>query len=151
MEQDFTVALIKPFPNSKDRAGRENLVIRLPQLNPPELSEENLKKRRVENCNYYVVKAIITADPILNSDECIVVLIYLGLRQMAFIRPSKDTTWTYLRTKGYGIIDIIQWEDGKVYAVGTHGNLLTFDITSESNSVVKSLEFWSQEISCGEF
>ncbi|PRQ41706.1 hypothetical protein RchiOBHm_Chr3g0449701 [Rosa chinensis] len=125
------VTLINPFPKSKDRAGRENLVIRLPQLNPPELSIEHLKRDKwVKDCNYYVVKAIITADPILNANECIVVLIYLERSQMAFIRPGNDTTWTYLPTKMDRIVDVIQREDDKFYAIWARA-LRTFSITSE--------------------
>ncbi|XP_004304790.1 PREDICTED: uncharacterized protein LOC101299793 [Fragaria vesca subsp. vesca] len=98
----------------------------------------------VEDCEYYVLKATITSNPIINANECVVFVIYMEQNQMAFIGFSKDTTWTYIRTENESIADFIHCRgdpEDKVYALGSHGNLLTFNInTSDFNSDVNSLE-----------
>ncbi|GMN43364.1 hypothetical protein TIFTF001_012567 [Ficus carica] len=36
----------------------------------------------------------MTADPLANPDDCILVVLYGSYREMALIRPAKDTAWT---------------------------------------------------------
>lgn len=134
VEENFTVTLINPFPGREER---EKFVIRLPQLNPPEQNREVREEYWVEDCDYYVSKATITADPILNANDCIVVVIYADKCYMSFIRPGKDTTWTYMDTACHAI-DVFQREGGKFYALKLYGSLVTFNITSESYSDVKN-------------
>lgn len=138
VEENFAVTLINPLSKSKGMGERENLVIRLPQLNPPELSVRDIGREEwVEDCEYYVIKATITADPIMNANDCIVFVMYAPHCRTAFIRIGKDTTWTYIEKPCTGIVDVLQREGGKFYAVQRHGSLITFNITSESYSDVK--------------
>ncbi|KAK9920784.1 hypothetical protein M0R45_029330 [Rubus argutus] len=79
VEKDFTVTLINPFSMPKGRGERENLAICLPQLDPPpDYSREELEEFWAEDCEYFVLKATITADPILNASDCNVCYTILG-------------------------------------------------------------------------
>ncbi|GMN56658.1 hypothetical protein TIFTF001_025773 [Ficus carica] len=66
VEDNFSVTLYKPFSMANDGScSNTDLRIRLPSLFPPPCPEE---------WDYHVFKAIITADPIENPTDCIVVI-----------------------------------------------------------------------------
>lgn len=94
MDENLAVTLINPFLRVKGRREKENSIIRLPSLTPPlTVMERNFWG---ENYERFVYKATITADPISNANDCIVVVMYEDLCRLAFIRINKDTTWTYI-------------------------------------------------------
>lgn len=55
---------------------------------------------------------------------------------MAFIRLSKDTTWTYVDTGVKTNQDVLCIEN-KIYAVDCRSKLFSFDITTQSQSDLK--------------
>lgn len=131
MDENLVVTLINPFLRVKGRREQENSIIRLPSLTHP----LTVRGRDFWGKNYkrFVYKATITADPILNADDCIVVVIYEELCRLAFIRISKDTTWTYIGEK-YRLFEEVAYVDGEFYAVDHWSQLLYFEITSQLNS-----------------
>lgn len=76
MDDNLRVTLINPFSRVKGRGAQEKSIIRLPALNLP--------KRNIPS-GYHVDRASISADPITNAKDCIVVVIYEDLCQLAFI------------------------------------------------------------------
>nr|XP_004309702.2 PREDICTED: putative F-box protein At5g55150 [Fragaria vesca subsp. vesca] len=91
-----------------------------------------LDMQRVERRDYYVHKATISADPILNPNECVVVVIYENLFRMAFMR-LKDKTWTYKDDTWTAVEEVVNVED-KFYAVNNYSQLLSFEITRFSGT-----------------
>ncbi|KAI5347007.1 hypothetical protein L3X38_014886 [Prunus dulcis] len=71
------------------RKKRKESFINLPPLDKGNLCDEGTIAE-------FVVKATISADPILDANNCVVVVIYEGSCKLAFIRLNKDTTWTYV-------------------------------------------------------
>ncbi|KAK9946140.1 hypothetical protein M0R45_011617 [Rubus argutus] len=138
IEKNFVVTLINPFFRIKGRRKKENSIICLPPLTPPLKPRDKRRwSRRSEN---YGVKVTMTADPILNASDCIVVMIYEELCQMAFIRLSKDSTWTYIDTsvdKRWRLVEEVTYFQDRFYAVDHWRRLISFDITAHSNSDVK--------------
>ncbi|KAK9945429.1 hypothetical protein M0R45_010946 [Rubus argutus] len=136
VDKNFAVTLINPFLRVKGRTKKENSIIRLPPMRPPpNIDDQRLRWSR--QCEHYVFKATMSADPILNAEDCIVVVIYLELCKMAFIRLRKDTTWTYIDMsvdrQGTLIHEVARVED-KFYVVDYFNRLLSFGVTGESNS-----------------
>ncbi|ONI25094.1 hypothetical protein PRUPE_2G280300 [Prunus persica] len=90
-DDNFVVTLINPSFRVKGRKKKKNSIIRLPPLNPP---GEYHKGACAKHCEYFVYKAAISADPISNANDCIVVVIYNPWCELAFIRLG-DNKWTY--------------------------------------------------------
>ena len=91
MNEDFSVTLYKPYSTLQ-----ENATIHLPCLFPPDIEDyepENFQEL-IDDCGYHIFKATITADPLTNPNDCMVVVIFSEFRELAFIRPTKDKTWT---------------------------------------------------------
>lgn len=127
VEQNFAVTLQNPFYRVKEREEQESSIIRLPPLSPPDWYS-------FKRCDYFVHKATISADPILNANKCIVVVIYEDRCQLAFI-GLKDTRWTYVDERWHAIEEVVRVEDN-FYAVNNWSQLLRFDITRLSSSDV---------------
>lgn len=62
---------------------------------------------------------------------------YEGVRWLAFIRISKDTTWTYTDERYIEPFQEAIHVEDKFYAASTRGKPLSFDITPEFQSDVK--------------
>ncbi|PRQ60002.1 putative F-box domain-containing protein [Rosa chinensis] len=125
VENDFTVTLINPFFRVRGRVEKENSIIHLPPLRL--IKEIDMSRVRHER---YVYKATISADPVLNANECIVVVITQPGYQLAFIRLGKDRAWSYIdgRARGRGFDEVI-FLGGKFYGVRNNGRLLSLEIT----------------------
>ncbi|XP_004292816.1 PREDICTED: uncharacterized protein LOC101290729 [Fragaria vesca subsp. vesca] len=130
------VRLINPFFRVRGRKKKENSIIYLPPL--------DIIRRLGGNAwgNYQVYKAIISADPILNADDCIVMVMYRPAFRLAFINLSKDMRWTYVdesaitcQRRNYNQ-EVAQLEDG-FYAVKTSNQLLSIDTHAQYPSNVK--------------
>ncbi|XP_062022672.1 F-box protein SKIP23-like [Rosa rugosa] len=138
VEKNFAITLINPFLRVKGRRKKENSIIRLPSMRLPPSNSE--RRRWSRQCNHYVFKATMSADPIADAEDCIVVVIYREFCQMAFIRLGKATTWTYIDTGvdrlGTLIQEVTNVED-KFYAVDQKFRLLSFGVTAESNPNVE--------------
>lgn len=132
VEKDFTVSLINPFFRYKGTRMKENSIIRLPPINPPNFN----KPKWAKISDHFVFKASISTDPILNSADCIVAVTYEGFRRLAFIRLGKERTWIYADGRHTLIEEVVFVED-KCYAVDNWSRLLSFDVTTRSNPNVK--------------
>jgi hypothetical protein len=137
-DKNFGVTLVNPFFRVRGRREKENSIIRLPPLTPP--GWKKWFRGRTED---FVTKATMSGDPILNPNNCIVVVIYLEKCLLAFIKPGKDTIWTYVDAsvdntdRGCRLIEEVAYLEGKFYAVNHWSELLSFDVTAESYSNVK--------------
>ncbi|XP_024164863.1 putative F-box protein At5g55150 [Rosa chinensis] len=127
MDENFVVTLINPLSKVKGRKAKENSVIGLPALNPPK--DDRARAQWSRQCDLYVFKATMSADPISNVKDCIVLVIYEGSCQMAFIRLDKDTTWTYIHAGIRNVEDVVYFED-KFYAVDDLNQLWYFSVTT---------------------
>ncbi|XP_004309192.1 PREDICTED: putative F-box protein At2g33200-like [Fragaria vesca subsp. vesca] len=139
MDDNFGVNLINPFLRMKGRKPKENSIIHLPSLTPPPTAS----RRAFWRTKYerFVYKAIITADPIINPDDCIVVVIYVERCRLAFIRLNKDISWTYM-AEDYKTIEEVAYVDRKFYAVDNRSKVLCFDIVSQFNSKYRKDFTW---------
>ncbi|XP_068316368.1 F-box/kelch-repeat protein At1g57790-like [Pyrus communis] len=129
VDKNRLVSLINPFFSNDEKK-----IIHLPPLSPPSLI-------RLRRENYFVYKATISADPILNADNCIVTVVYEGICQLAFLRLNKDSQWTYILEKvdrGWWrtVEEVVQFED-RFYAVDLYGKVFSFDVTTPSVAPVK--------------
>ncbi|XP_021800264.1 uncharacterized protein LOC110744588 isoform X1 [Prunus avium] len=135
-EENFAITLLDPLSRTKGKEEKENSIIRLPPLISPPDDEGGALKFFTKHYEYYVKKATLTADPILNANECLVVVIFGYFSNMAFLRLSKDTTWTYLDKEVKGICEVVCIEN-KFYVVDHWSRIFTFDITTQSYSDIK--------------
>ncbi|XP_034203893.1 putative F-box protein At5g55150 [Prunus dulcis] len=110
-DDNFVVTLINPSFWVKRRQMKKNSIIRLPPLNPP---DECHRDACAKHCEYFVYKAAISADPISNANDCIVVVIYGPSYELAFIRLG-DSKWTYFDGSCYIFEDIAQIGDKNLY------------------------------------
>lgn len=125
MNMNLVVTLINSFYRVKGKKKREDSIINLPPLDH---NYGNFLHEQVIAA--FVIKATISADPILNPNNCIVVVTYEGRGKLAFIRLNKDTTWTYVDESLSLIQDVVHVED-KFYVVEEGATLFSFDITSQ--------------------
>lgn len=132
VEENFSITLLNPF--SRVIGMEENSIIHLPPLEGPKLGREPWAKQ----CDYFVYKTTISADPILNAEDCIVVVIYEEQCRLAFIRLSKDKAWTYIDNSP-GLVQEVLYFGDRYYAVDYWNHLFSFDITTHSNSDVKRI------------
>lgn len=133
VEENFSVTLLNPFCRVKARERQENSIIRLPPLKPP--AKDRGLEAWIKRCNYFVHKTMISEDPILNADNCIVVVIYVERLQLAFIRPGKDTTWKYVDERWGENEEVVHVKDS-FYAINNRSQLLSFKIARDSSSDV---------------
>ncbi|KAK9928460.1 hypothetical protein M0R45_025594 [Rubus argutus] len=139
VEKNFAITLINPFLRVKGQRKNENSIIRLPpmRLHP---NGNSYKRRWSRQCDHYVFKATMSADPILDAKDCIIVVTYVELCQMAFIRLGKDTTWTYIDTgvdKLGNLIQEVTHVEDKFYAVDHWNRLLSFGVAAQLNSDIE--------------
>ncbi|KAL6224955.1 hypothetical protein ACLB2K_003809 [Fragaria x ananassa] len=134
-EKNLGVTLVNPFLRIKGRKNKENSIICLPPLTPP-----GWEKWYV-NCEEYVCKDTISADPISNTNDCIVTVIHLAL-----IRLGKDTTWTYVDQSvdnaldediGCQMIEEVVNVGNTFYVVNYYREVLCYDVSTRTYSDVK--------------
>ncbi|GMN44535.1 hypothetical protein TIFTF001_013725 [Ficus carica] len=119
VQSDFVVTLYKPFSMVEGGGDVDtNATIHLPPLFPPD---------HAESYEYYVFKAIITADPITNPDQCVIVVIFSEFCKMAYFRLTKDVTWTGIEHVGWPIDEVLYCYD-QFYALNCQGDLVSFRI-----------------------
>ncbi|XP_050373231.1 probable F-box protein At1g44080 [Argentina anserina] len=123
MDENFVVTLINPFSRVKGRE-KENSVIYLPPLIPPEGSEAQWSAE----CDSYIFKATISADPILSVNDCIVMIIYDDLYKLAFIRLG-DTTWSYTNVRTH--FEEAVHVENNICVVDYWSKLHSIDVTSQ--------------------
>ncbi|KAL3830030.1 hypothetical protein ACJIZ3_018832 [Penstemon smallii] len=80
-----------------------------------------------------VVKVILSDNPCLNPDNYIVAAIVYGFYTMAFIRPGKDDSWTYLNQEILFLDDILFYK-GKLYAVDYKDRLIKINDLDKDSS-----------------
>ncbi|KAM5566276.1 F-box protein [Rosa sericea] len=142
VEKNYAVTLVNPFFRLKGRRKKENSIIRLPPMPAP--LERDMWKEWSRTCEYYAFRSTLSADPILNAEDCVLVIIYGEYSQMAFIRPRRDKTWTFIDKKWTIIQEVLYFGD-RFYALDHWSNLLSFEVSAESNSNVRKLVHYSSK------
>ncbi|PON73189.1 F-box protein [Parasponia andersonii] len=132
--KNYAVTLYKPFMEN-----RGGIAIHLPPLFPPiDVLEEN-----DEYLEYYIFKfTIFTPDPIANSNDLVIVVIFGVSRQLAYIRPNKDITWTGVLGNVPGKIafdDVLYYKDQFYTLTYVRGQLASFNITDSFESNLKAV------------
>ncbi|CAJ2630596.1 unnamed protein product [Trifolium pratense] len=87
-----------------------------------------------------VNKVTLSADPIANPDDCLVVAIYDGGGgNLAFIRRGQ-TVWTYVDTSKSSFIDVIFYK-GMLFALNIRDKIVSFDIhcLNDSSDKVRTI------------
>ena len=133
--KDYTVTLHRPcFISKEDHISDANTSIHLPQLFPEVFQdlEEDPQEEEVEEdftygYDYHVFKTLITADPLKNPNDCIIVVKYGTFYELACMRYGKDTTWTKIRgERGCGFEDVVHYKN-QLYAMDFKSRLWSFD------------------------
>ncbi|KAF4399028.1 hypothetical protein G4B88_023622 [Cannabis sativa] len=124
VNRDFTVTLYKPYSTDHDSA-----IINLPCLFPPEVEDgdlEGLEDMR-EYCDQHIYKATITADPLINPNDYMVVVIYLYCWKIATISPGRDNIWRKIDPNEEIFSDIL-FNSNKFYFLNhNHDTLSSYD------------------------
>ncbi|EXC57185.1 hypothetical protein L484_000735 [Morus notabilis] len=144
VNKDWTVTLYKPYSMVKGGNNIDTNIL-LPCLFPPDLEgffDPDGIIDYAEVYDYHIEKALLTADPLTNPNECMIVVIFGEMQELAIFRIAKDTTWT--KINGYDhdnkqimleIKDICH-HNNQIYAVDVHGVLRSFDVTNPCNPTV---------------
>ncbi|PON66015.1 hypothetical protein PanWU01x14_112420 [Parasponia andersonii] len=151
VNEDFTITIYKPFPLAKEKS-----TIHLPCLFPPKAEdsedeeeeeedvseeeeeeeededEEDVMSNIGETYDGHVYKALITTDPLANPNDCMVIVIFGEFRDLAYIRPAKDTKWTRINVK-WPLYDILLYKDHALYAIDNQRQLECIDISDPCN------------------
>ncbi|XP_068329875.1 putative F-box protein At4g17565 [Pyrus communis] len=124
---------IPPLNTFDGRQKRADSIIDLPPLACP----DNMSPRRK---TIFVNKATLSADPILEADKCIVMVIHEREgNNLAFFRLTKDTSWTYVVDETLRSLQDVVHVGNKFYVVKEMGTLFSFDITSDQSISDKQL------------
>nr|XP_011470415.1 PREDICTED: F-box protein At2g26160-like [Fragaria vesca subsp. vesca] len=131
-KNNYAITLVNPFFRVRGRREKQNSLIHLPPLLPP------INDFYRQHFDYLVHKVVISADPLLNANECIVVVITEPFSQLAFIRLGKDSTWTFVdwRHRARGFCEVVFLE-GKLYGVQCDNRVLSCEINSRFHSGLK--------------
>ncbi|KAL6127790.1 hypothetical protein ACLB2K_071152 [Fragaria x ananassa] len=131
-KNNYAITLVNPFFRVRGRRENQHSVIHLPPLLPP------INDFYRQHFDYLVHKVVISADPLLNANECIVVVITEPFSQLAFIRLGKDSTWTFVdwRFRARGFCEVVFLE-GKLYGVQCDNRVLSCEINSRFHSGLK--------------
>ncbi|XP_004309234.1 PREDICTED: F-box protein At2g26160-like [Fragaria vesca subsp. vesca] len=134
VEKNLAVTLFNPFLRVRGRREKQNSIIHLPPLLSPTVAEKFYRG----DLDYYVRKAMISADPLVSTTECIVVVITQPFSQLAFLRLGKDSTWTYVdvRYRARGFHEVVFLED-KLYGVQCDSRVLSCEINTRFHSGLK--------------
>ncbi|XP_044485137.1 putative F-box protein At5g55150 [Mangifera indica] len=113
VDVDYSMSLLHPFSGVK---------IKLPNI-------ITIMSRR-GLCGYLIAKCALSSSPSVTSDS-ILVVIYGGRRELAYIRPGKKN-WNRIDIRGFlsDYVDIVFYND-KFYAVNIRGEILVFDFSGE--------------------
>ncbi|XP_028958950.1 putative F-box protein At1g65770 [Malus domestica] len=137
VDEKRVVSLINPFLfGVGGRRDHEKSIIRLPPLGPADLN------RPPHRGDYFVYKATISEDPILNADNCIVMVMFANMYKLAFIRLNKDSNWTYVpetetvEQRRFFIAEVVTVEE-RFYLVDYFRQLYSLDVATQSVSPVK--------------
>ena len=122
------MTLYRPYCRVEREERRTHKAIRFPPVLLDSLDEIREQANVVES---HVFKAMITADPLTNPDQCMVMVI-LSNHKLAFIRPAKDTTWTSINSEQFGVVEEILYCNDQFYVLTCGGKLESFRITESS-------------------
>ena len=114
-----------------------NATIQLPCLFPPDEDDPEIYMEYVEDCYNHVSKATMTADPLADPDDCILVVLYGSYHEMALIRPAKDTAWTKMVVDATTMPWDMMCEENEMYVLQQGGELHSCDISDPCNLKIK--------------
>lgn len=80
---------------------------------------------------YEMQKVILSADPYSRPNECVVVAIYGGFDELAFIKLG-GKSWTYVDCDYTLFMDVIAYR-GQIYALQYDGALVSLSVTGDSD------------------
>ncbi|PON90858.1 hypothetical protein TorRG33x02_132640 [Trema orientale] len=154
LDEDSVVTLYKPFAEKN-----EEKIIHLPPLFSEAEAQlyADVRQFRVKKMTTF------TPNPVTKPNDLIIVVICGEFRTLAFIRPAKDSTWTFLRIRvklneslGYhtSFDDVVYYRD-KFYALTIRGGVLAsfnindsfaFDIKSVTDGISSDIEEENEEV-----
>ena len=123
VDEAMAITLVNPFKNPA------------PKITLPSLRHSG----RSCDSQFCVLKVILSADPTSSPNNYVVVTIYSGSNRLAFIKPKQEATWTYIDDNRIGFTDIIFYKS-LVYAVGSRGWVVSFDVHGENNDSSQQLK-----------
>ena len=82
----------------------------------------------VEEIEKHIFEAITTADPLINSNQCIVLIIYGEQYKIAFSRPVKDITWTSIEGAQLRLVYNILYFNYQIYGLTHEGELKSLEL-----------------------
>lgn len=124
LDESLAVTLYKPFVE-----GNRKPIIHLPPVFPP----DNILEAPDREFQVFKV-ASYTPDPIADPNDVILAVIFGEYSELAYIRPTRDTTWTRVTGLGITTFDDIVYYKGQFYALSYEGELVSFDVTNPSKS-----------------
>ncbi|KAF4361823.1 hypothetical protein G4B88_015951 [Cannabis sativa] len=172
VNEDYTITLYKPyyFISSSSSNPKTTTHVNLPCLLPRPLSDyddileedfddvniydDNPEEFYYQGSEYHVSKVLITASPLTNNknniipnDECIVVVIYGHMCELACIRYGKDTTWTKIIDEKFskGFEDVAHYK-GKFYGLTFDGTLVSFQYPNLNTGITTYMKFVAPNI-----
>ncbi|PON36063.1 hypothetical protein TorRG33x02_350120 [Trema orientale] len=119
------------------KKGKSNEIINLPPLISPteEVAVEEHHPRYLEEYLYEV--AIFTPhDAMANSNDLTCVAIFGGYQQLAYIRPYKDMTWTFVIGMEWILFSEVVYQNNQFYALTYKGALACFSVTNPNLKLV---------------
>ncbi|XP_024028661.1 F-box protein At4g35733 [Morus notabilis] len=78
--------------------------------------------------------ASYTPNPTTDPDDVILAVIFGEYSELAYIRPTRDITWTRVTGLGITTFDDFVYYKGQFYALSYEGELVSFDVTNPSKS-----------------
>ncbi|XP_050365472.1 putative F-box protein At5g55150 [Argentina anserina] len=125
VDETFAITLLNPFSvKLREKKKKANAtIIRLPPLHG--------EKWWIRKCDYYVCRASLSSDPILDPEDSVLTVIYGEKYQLAFIRCSKDKRWTYADNNFCPVEDVV-YSQGVIYAVDNDSRLFSYNISTLS-------------------
>lgn len=114
VDVDYSMSLLHPFSGVK---------IKLPNIITI-ISRRGL-------CGHLIAKCALSSSPSVTSDS-ILVVIYGGRRELAYIRQGSNKIWNRIDIRGFlsDYVDIVFYND-KFYAVNIRGEILVFDFSGK--------------------
>ncbi|PON51713.1 hypothetical protein PanWU01x14_214130 [Parasponia andersonii] len=154
LDEDSVVTLYKPFAEKNE----ENII------HLPPLFSEADAQLYADVREFRIMKmTTFTPNPVTKTNDLIIVVICGEFHTLAFIRPAKDSTWTFLRIRvklneslGYhtSFEDVVYYRD-KFYALTIRGGVLAsfnindsfeFDIKSVTDGISSDIEEENEEV-----
>ena len=132
VNDNYTVSIHKPSYTAQGSESSTEAATKIDLPWNPEDVEFYNQQQGNHGCDHHVIRTLISTDPFLDPDNCVVMVIYGDLSEIAFFRYTKDTAWNATANGNY--VDMVYYKN-QFYAVTYHGKLVSFDVTNPSTAV----------------